>query len=397
MRSIVGFLTFLVVITQPSWAQNSNDLCAHPHASAGWKRRVGAWIANVDSDFFDSRANISRKLAALKELGVTEIYPVVWNKGALLFQAPDLQAQWGDSPYFDTRWRGRDLLKEVIDEARPLGLKVYPWFESGLKVPDEMEVRKKHPTWFLKNLRGSFHDVEGGKELARLNPAHPEVKRLFADMFRRVAEKYAVDGIQFDDHFGYAREWGYDEATLSAYKRDTGLSPPRNVPAPNTPASSPLLKPWRPWMQWKGERLTEFIGVVAEGVRAAKGPDFKIQVAPHPHPWSLNMLGQNWPEWIKRGWVDEVIAQVYREGDSNYSFELRNPGFVAAKKCVPILVGVYAGQKNRVMPTDKVTWQIGIARDFAFEGVAFFNAETVFNGKDDETDRVSKLKEALSH
>lgn len=369
-------------------------LCSEPKSAMQWKGRAGAWMANVDSDAFDSREKLAAKIVALKEMGVTEIYPVVWNKGTLLFRAPELQARWGQSSFYKEQWKNRDILAEVVEEAKSHGMKVYAWFESGLKIPAGMDIQKKHPEWFLKNLAGGVSSVEGHVPLARLNPARPEVRQLYADMFRYVVDHYGVDGVQVDDHFSLSREWGYDAATLAQYRRDTGLTPPRSIPPINTPASSSLFVPWRPWMQWKANRVTELMGDIVTAVRTSK--NMKFQISPHPHPWTVNVLAQDWTEWMKRGWVDEVIAQVYREGDSNYSFELRNPGFVGAKKCVPILIGVYAGQKNRIMPTEKVLWQIGIARDFAFEGVAFFNAETLFNGNESAEERTRKIGEALN-
>ena len=390
----MGFVRALALgITMFSFVgiRAEEPLCSNPRTPTVGLRHFGAWISNVDSNVFDSRESIAAKLQALKDLGINEIYPVVWNKGTLLFQAPELQARWGKSPFFESKWEGRDLLKEVLDAAKPLGLKVYAWFESGLKIPEGMEAQQKHPDWFLKDLQGSSAAIEGGKRLARLNPRNAEVQKLYADMFRWVVEHYAVDGVQIDDHFGFTREWGYDSGTLAAFKKDTGLSPPRTIPGNHMGASHPLVKAWQPWMKWKSDRVTDFIGVIVDSVRSVKS-DFKLHLAPHPHPWSQNVLGQDWPTWIKKGWVEDVIAQVYREGDANYSFELRNAGFVAAKKCVPIMVGVYAGQKDRLVPTEKVLWQVKIAHDFAFDGVAFFNAETVFKGTESPAERLAKIR-----
>lgn len=350
-------------------------------------------MANVDSDAFDSREKLAAKIEALHALGVNELYPVVWNKGTLLFRAPELQARLGRSPFYNDQWNGRDLLGEVIEEARARNMKVYAWFESGLKIPRGMDIQNAHPAWFMKTNVNTDFVVEGGVQLAHFDPARPEVQTLYADMFRYVVEHYAVDGVQVDDHMSVSREWGYEAPTLKDYAAETGRTPPRAIPPPNTPASNPVFKLWNPWMAWKAQRLTNFMAPVVAAVRT--NPKVKFQIAPHPHPWTVNVIGQDWTEWLKRGWVDDVIAQVYREGDANYSFALRNPGFVGAKKCVSMLIGVYSGQKDRIVPTEKVLWQIGIARDFYFEGAAFFNAETIFKGTEPVEERTRKISERL--
>jgi uncharacterized lipoprotein YddW (UPF0748 family) len=52
-------------------------------------------------------------------------------------------------------------------------------------------------------------------------------------------------------------------------------------------------------------------------------PAIAISMAPGVFPWSRNEYFQDWPNWVKNGWVDNIAPQVYRNNFNAYQATLR--------------------------------------------------------------------------
>ena len=95
------------------------------------------WLTNIDSQVMNSRKNLAEGMQRLAGLGFNTIYPVVWQRGYTLHPS-EVAKQWTgaavlpNSPFVD-----RDVLTEIIELARPLKMRVIPWFEYGLMVPPQ--------------------------------------------------------------------------------------------------------------------------------------------------------------------------------------------------------------------------------------------------------------------
>jgi uncharacterized lipoprotein YddW (UPF0748 family) len=103
------------------------------------------WLTNVDSQILHSRSNLAAGLARLAELGFNTIYPVVWQRGYALYPSEVARVLTGaqllpNSPFVD-----RDVLAEIIELARPLNIRVIPWFEYGLMVPPQSVIASQQP------------------------------------------------------------------------------------------------------------------------------------------------------------------------------------------------------------------------------------------------------------
>ena len=64
---------------------------------------------------------------------------------------------------------------------------------------------------------------------------------------------YDVEGIQFDDHFGYPSELGYDDYTVALYKKEhQGKSPPTDYKD-------------REWVRWRADKITNYMENLFQG------------------------------------------------------------------------------------------------------------------------------------
>ena len=262
------------------------------------KELRGVWLTNVDSDVLFSKAAIDEAMQFLADHHFNTVYPVVWNKAHTLFPSEVMAREFGDP--IDPRFVGRDPLQEVIDVAHRHGLRVIPWFEFGFSSSYQMNggyLLKIKPDWAARDRDGNLLTKNG---FEWMNAYHPEVQQFIIDMVMEVVEKYDVDGVQGDDRLpAQPIEGGYSNYTDSLYRAENGGNPP--------PQDFRDLQ----WQRWRGDKLNAFAKRLYETVKSRK-PDIAISWAPSVYPWSFDEYLQDWPNWLKNGYVDEIIPQIYR-------------------------------------------------------------------------------------
>lgn len=263
----------------------------------------GVWISNVDCTVLDSRENIRSALRDLSEAGFNVVFPVVWNKGRTQYPSALMKKTFGAE--IEERFRGRDPLQEMIEEAHALDIAVVPWFEYGFvgsydgKGKDPL---KRKPKW-------AGTDAQGGKLVKNgfrwMDALDPEVQAFVSGLVLEVVRDYDVDGVQGDDRLpAMPSEGGYDRETRRAYEKETG----EKVPDDGKDAE---------WLAWRAARLTDFLRDLRERVHAVK-PGLPISSSPTPPGWGLREYLQDSGTWLKEGLVDMIHPQAYRRDIASY-------------------------------------------------------------------------------
>jgi uncharacterized lipoprotein YddW (UPF0748 family) len=327
----------------------------------------GVWLTNVDSEVLFSKSNLEQGMERLKNLKFNTIYPTVWNEGYTLYPSAVAERVTGVKLDPDPRLEGRDMLKEAIELGHEKNLTVIPWFEFGLMAPAESELVRQHPNWIGKRKDGSQVYTMHSKQMVWLNPAHEEVQDFIRDMMIEVVEKYDVDGIQLDDHFGMPVELGYDDYTVELYKKEhQGKAPPAN---PNNKA----------WMRWRASKVTDLMLAIYSGIKTRK-PNCIVSVSPNPRVFSYEMFLQDWASWARLGFVDEIIVQVYRNDFSRYLYELADfnrPEMISIRQRIPVSVGILTGLRVMNIDISQIQKQVQTARDRRLSGFSFFFYESL--------------------
>jgi uncharacterized lipoprotein YddW (UPF0748 family) len=327
----------------------------------------GIWLTNVDSEVLFSKSNLEQGIERLENLKFNTIYPTVWNEGYTLYPSKVAERVTGVELHPEPRLQGRDMLKEAIELGHKKNLTVIPWFEFGLMAPAESELVQQHPDWIGKRKDGSQVYTMHDKPMVWLNPAHTEVQNFIRDMMIEVVEKYDVDGVQIDDHFGMPVELGYDEYTVELYKKEhQGKAPPPN---PNNKA----------WMRWRASKVTDLMLTTYSGIKTRK-PDCIVSVSPNPREFSYEMFLQDWASWARLGFVDELIVQVYRNDFSRYLYELADfnrPEMVSIRQRIPVSVGILTGLRVMNIDISQIQKQVQTARDRRLSGFSFFFYESL--------------------
>ena len=320
----------------------------------------GVWLTNVASGVLFSPWGINRALTQLSQLNFNTVYPVVWNRGHTFYPS----AVATQEPLLRMMRLNGDVLAEMIQQGHRQGLRIIPWFEYGFMTPIYSELARRHPTWITQSLTHKS-DPEN-PQLLWLNPLHPEVQGLILDLITEVISQYDVDGIQLDDHFGMPVELGYDLYTIERYQQEHDGNPP-----PNSALNSE-------WMRWRANKISQFMGEIVQTVKSIK-PDCIISLSPNPQTFAYQHYLQDWQTWVQRGWVDELVLQVYRDDLNRFTAELTQPAVRMARRTIPVSIGILTGTLGNPIPFAQIQAQVEAVRDRAFDGVSFFYWETLWS------------------
>ena len=324
----------------------------------------GVWLTNIDSDVLFSRRTLRRAMGRLARLNFNTVYPTVWNLGYTLYPSAVAERATGHAIDPEPGLQGRDMLAEAVAQGHRRGLAVVPWFEFGFMAPADSDLARHHPDWLTSRSDGSRIVMEGEHPRVWLNPFHPQVQQLILDLVGEIVANYDVDGLQLDDHFGLPVELGYDPYTVEVYQREhQGRSPPRNPQDPG-------------WVRWRADKITEVMTRLFYRVKTLK-PEVLVALSPNHREFAYEVYLQDWWTWERRGLIEELIVQVYRDSLSSFRAELDRPEIAMARTHIPVGIGILVGLKNRPIEMAQIQAQVATVRDRHLAGVSFFFYETL--------------------
>ncbi|MEL6488385.1 MAG: glycoside hydrolase family 10 protein [Cyanobacteria bacterium J06621_3] len=351
-----------------------------PEAIAPPARELrGVWLTNIDSDVLFSRSALETALDQLSDLNFNTVYPTVWNWGYTLFPSqvaervtghkqglyPDL-SETGRQNALEAAQGDRDMLLEIIELGHERNLKVIPWFEFGFMAPADSALAERHPDWLTQKVDGTLTTPEGSHERVWLNPFHPEVQSFILELVGEISRNYDIDGFQVDDHMGLPFAYGYDPYTMNLYKQEhNGESPPIDAKDAE-------------WTRWRADKITEFMGEVFTTLKANRSQAI-MSVSPNPHVFAYEYYLQDWDTWLKKGYVEELIIQLYRTDLGRFVWEMGQEAAQYARGHIPTSVGILSGLRARSVPMERIAEQVEAVRDRNFAGVSFFFYETLWS------------------
>ncbi len=344
----------------------------------------GVWITNVDSDVLFTSDRLATAIKDLRQLNFNTIYPVVWNWGYTTYPSKVAKRIVGSSLMpkksagilinrklsATEGLEGRDVLQELVTQGHKQKIAVIPWFEFGFMLPGTTDpagsdFAKLHPDWLTQKQNGDTNWKEGKDPRVWLNPFKPEVKKFMIDLVVEVVQKYDVDGIQFDDHFGLPSEFGYDKFTVDLYKSEhQGKLPPQDFKNEE-------------WINWRADKITALMSELFTAIKASK-PKAIVSISPNPQTFAKSFFLQDWAKWERQGLVEELLIQVYRDKLGTFVGELRSPAVKLASQHIPVGIGILTGVKPKPIPIQQIQTQIAAVRKEGLAGVSFFFYETLW-------------------
>ena len=336
----------------------------------------GVWLTNVDSNVLERPESLKEAVDFLYDHGFNTLFPVVWNQGYTLYPSTIMEKEFGIPihPSFE----GWDYLSYLTEYAHEKGLLVIPWFEYGFSSSYNAQgghILRKNPHWAARDREGNLLTKNN---FEWMNPYHPEVQNFIKSLLLEVIQQYDVDGIQGDDRLpANPIEGGYSEYTVFRYKQEhNGQEPPDNFRDPA-------------WQRWRADILNAFAKEIYDTVKAIN-PNLLVSWAPNIYPWAYDEYLQDWPTWVKDGYCDLLVPQIYRYDFESYQKALAtiHPDTLKLPKnhCA-IVPGVLLNLGDYVIDNSFLREVITYNRKMGFEGEVFF----FYEGLRKENNRTARL------
>lgn len=269
----------------------------------------GIWLTNVASQALLSRQGIQECVDLCKKVGINTIFVVTFNNAKTMFRSQVMKEYFGTE--IDPVYAGRDPLAELLEIAKPQGIRVVAWFEYGFASvygdPSGGAIIARYPAWASRDANGM---ITQRNNFYWLDPFNPDVQRFYKRLLTEVVEKYpTIDGIQGDDRLpALPVNGGYNADVVARYKRETGLT-------------ASLIPTEGNWVKWRANKLTQFGNYLYKHIKAIDSK-YMVSMSPSPYSWSLVNYLQDWPQWVQNKQIDYIHPQMYRYDFNAYRTSL---------------------------------------------------------------------------
>ncbi len=230
-----------------------------------------------------------------------------------------------------------DAFAAALRAAHARGLRVHAWMNvflvAGRLKPGPAHVLQREPGWqiALKDGRTISRVRESewkriGVEGVYLSPGNRAVRPYLESLVTELVTRYTIDGLHFD-YIRYPHaDAGYDPASLASF----------HDAYPGAPAKGDL------WNDWRQEQVSRTVEAMSRAARAVR-PGIDVSAAVLPDPLDARRsCQQDWPRWLREGWIDRAITMSYTASADRFGFWLRvGLGEVGDPLCIVPGIGLH--------------------------------------------------------
>lgn len=271
----------------------------------------------------ESPEELENTIKQLSEYGFNALCPETIYEGNTLY--PDAHPSLTQNPKFE----GWDPLKELERLCKKYDMQLIPWIEVYFIGFEGSPLITEKAEWLGKTKEGKIYsDMEKGYHF--FCPSRPEVRRFWLGVYKTLLDRYEIDGFQLD----YIRypvskpdEKGY---CYCDYCRNRFKTLHQADPLKLTANENPEL--WEKWNQYRIEQIDTFVAQVSQMIKADY-PHIRLSADVFPSiEHSLTVKSQNWSQWLKNGWIDDVYIMAYSDKaepvfeDTKYMINQLNEG-----------------------------------------------------------------------
>lgn len=306
-----------LVLPRPVYAQTSTTAGSFPTAPAAPKYEFrAAWVASVENIDWPSKKGLpvdsqkvefTRLLDMHKRNGLNAVVVQVRPAADAFFASPyEPWSEWltgmqgkAPDPYYDP-------LTWMIEETHRRGMEFHAWCNPyravktiGRSSVTADHITRKHPSWFVRFENTLYFD-----------PGNKEVQQYVTMVIRDLVRRYDIDGLHFDDYF-----YPYDIVENGPPGKDF----PDNATYTRYGGGMTIG-------DWRRSNVDSVIVMIGRAIKEEK-PFCKFGVSPFAI-WrnrsqdpegsetsggvtDYDNLYANILLWLKRGWVDYVVPQIY--------------------------------------------------------------------------------------
>jgi len=322
-------------------------LCQHPASPelrAVWNHTgTGVWPGDW-----------GRSAWQLADAGFNAVIPNMLDAGVAHYPSALL-------PRSETYRRYGDQIAKCLAACKPLGIEVHVW-----KVNWNLY---SAPEWFYEKMKSEKRtQVDAWENDVRwLCPSNPLNRKLEADTMIEVASRYDVTGI----HFDYIRY--PDETTCYCDGCRERFEAYRGAAVAKWPDDCYSGKLSREYRDWRALQITALVRDVHDRAKALK-PGITISAAVFSdYPACRKWVGQDWLDWIRKGYLDQVHPMDYTADAAEFSDLLsRQMRFVNG--ATPVYPGI--GACAPYLSADQVIVQILETRRQKTGGFTLFDYDS---------------------
>ena len=258
-----------------------------------------------------------------------------------------------------------DFFGVFLNEAKARGIVVHPWFCVFNESAVAGAVRQ-HPEWLIHS---PDHEMVG-----IVNPALPEVRAYELSLMMELLKEYPADWI----HLDYIRfpssprevYFSWDSKTRALYKAHAGIDPVEM----KARDSGNIM--WNEWIEWNAGHVTAFVRELKASL-SGLGRPVKISAAVFPSADEAKILiGQDWPSWVKEGWIDMLCPMLYTNHIGFFEKYSRRAVEVGQGKCL-VCPGIGIGTSHNQNTPDGMLAQMRLSERIGANGVVFFSSSSL--------------------
>ena len=313
------------------------------------------WNHSGTGAYPDDPDSWDRSAKLLAENGFNMVFPnMLW--GGLAHYPSDVL------PRSVTFRQYGDQIEQCCAAAKKYGIEVHVW-----KVNFNLATAPKD---FVEKLRrqGRTQVSVKGEPSDWLCPSNPENQKLELDSLLEVARKYPVDGLHLDYIRYPGREYCYCDGCRRRFEAASG----RKVPDAEWPKECFSGDRKDEYNDWRCRQISELVAAVSREAKKLR-PGLKISAAVFgSYPGCRESVAQDWPAWIKAGYLDFVCPMDYTADDAELASLVRKQMKLIGGR-VPLYVGIGATATGIHLTPDQVVGQIVTARSLGAGGFSIFN------------------------
>lgn len=285
-----------------------------------------------------SREGISEIVERLHRAGFNAIFLESFYNGETIYPSP-FMTSWGFSPQMKTfAQAGIDPLAVFLQEARFRGMEVHAWLHMFYISRNEPgAILSRFPHWAVVTKDGKAGYQSGVNFLFWMCPLEEEVETFYQGLLKELAERYELDGIQFD-YFRFPEptlaDACYNEKHRRAFLERYGLDPITIDPLNDGESI-------RAWIRFRSDALTELARSLTQTLRE-EHPRLRLSCAVKPLGFPLRRYSgslQDWPRWAEEGIFDFLVPMTYSSRPAEFEGMLLWVSTFASK--TPLLAGVW--------------------------------------------------------
>lgn len=321
-----------------------------------------------------SDEQVRETLLKLKSLNVNALYLETWYDGNCIGFI-DVDGVGHPSVNGDY-----DALEGFVRIGHELGIEIHCWVENffvgytsgnsytseiARKYADKLLLDKKGRNYFYYHENASF---------VFLNPYDRECRDVVLSVYRKLVEKYDIDGIHLDyirfpelNYIDGVSDFGYNDDIIAGFREKTGITGDPHGFAKNSAEQ-------KAWIDFRCGIISSFVKEVRDEVLSID-PGLWISAATYPDVKSAHdNIFQDMSTWAKNGWIDELFSMTY-SADNEY---VREDAMTYAKFCNGNCF--YSTGLAAFSETDQVNFahQMTDVRACGADGVAVFSLANIY-------------------